>query len=146
MPLIKSKSKKALQSNIKTEMDANPGPEHRAQNLAIAYSTQRAARRKGYARGGEATADSTTLGSVADTIMGRKKMADGGMVDDDNMETPARMSPYDDDNAEAIEKELYEDGDDQIGPEPMSSTGDPEETTEEDEHDMVSVIRRKMRR
>jgi hypothetical protein len=53
MPLIKKSSKKAFEKNVKTEMEANPGKENRAQNLAIAYSTQRAARAKGKAQGGE---------------------------------------------------------------------------------------------
>jgi len=53
MPLFKSASKKALQSNIKTEMDANPGKANRAQNLAIAYNTQARAKKK-MAKGGMA--------------------------------------------------------------------------------------------
>lgn len=51
MPLIKSHSKRALQKNIETEMDANPSPQDRKQNLAIAYSVQR---RSKMARGGMA--------------------------------------------------------------------------------------------
>lgn len=52
---MKSGSKKALQENIKTEMDANPGPAKRAQNLAIAFSVQRKAKgKKKMAYGGEA--------------------------------------------------------------------------------------------
>lgn len=49
MPLIQSDKKKDLQKNIKTEMEANPGKKNRAQNLAIAYSTQRRNRK---AKGG----------------------------------------------------------------------------------------------
>lgn len=53
MPLIKSASKSALQKNIKTEMDANPGKSKMKQNLAIAYSTQRrAGKRKKMSKGG----------------------------------------------------------------------------------------------
>jgi hypothetical protein len=53
MPLIKSKSKKAFEKNVATEMRANPGPENRAQNLAIAYSVKRkAAHKKKMAKGG----------------------------------------------------------------------------------------------
>lgn len=55
MPLIQSPKKKALEKNIKIEMDAHPGKEHRAQNLAIAYSVQRKNK-------------------------GKKKMAEGGAV------------------------------------------------------------------
>lgn len=49
MPLIQSPKKKALEQNIKTEMDENPGKKNRAQNLAVAYSTQRRNRK---AKGG----------------------------------------------------------------------------------------------
>jgi len=41
MPLIQSPKKKALERNIRTEMEAHPGKAHRAQDLAIAYSVQR---------------------------------------------------------------------------------------------------------
>lgn len=60
MPLIKSASKNALQKNIESEMDSHPGKKRRDQNLAIAYSVQRQNRKK-------------------------KKMADGGMVDNKEM-------------------------------------------------------------
>jgi len=52
MPLIQSKSKKAFEKNVKTEMDAHPSKEKRAQNLAIAYSVQRRNARKKKALGG----------------------------------------------------------------------------------------------
>lgn len=52
MPLIKSKSKKALQENIKTEIDAHPSKDKRSQDLAIAYSVQRQAKKKKMAKGG----------------------------------------------------------------------------------------------
>lgn len=142
MPLIKSKSKKAFQSNVEAEMDAGK-PQKQA--LAIAYSSKRAAQNKGYATGGK-VASYEPQSSIADTIMKRRKMADGGMVADDNMETPARLSPYDEDNIEATLKEIYDSSEDQVGPEPMDSTGDPEEDDEENHMDMVAAIRRKMRR
>ncbi len=111
MPLIKKSSKKALEKNIKTEMDANPGKEHRAQDLAIAYSAQRAAKKQGMAHGGIAKpAHEEHYASIADAILKSKKMADGGIVEDDDMETPASLSPFDDDNYEATIKELYADG------------------------------------
>ncbi len=54
MPLIKSPSKKAFKKNVETEMKANPNK--RAQNLAIAYSTQRQAKgRKRMESGGPVT-------------------------------------------------------------------------------------------
>jgi hypothetical protein len=57
MPLIKSGSKKALMKNIKTEMEAHPGKENRAQNLAIAYSVQRKNKKKHMAEGGKVEHD-----------------------------------------------------------------------------------------
>jgi len=56
MPLIHGKSKKAFEHNVKAEMEAHPGPEHRAQNLAIAYSVKRKAQKKKMAEGGEISA------------------------------------------------------------------------------------------
>jgi hypothetical protein len=56
MPLIKSSSKKAFQKNVETEMSANPGKANRAQNLAIAYATQRRSKSpKKMASGGQVT-------------------------------------------------------------------------------------------
>lgn len=52
MPLIQSKSKKALKKNIETEMDANPSKKKHDQNLAIAYSVQRNNMKKKMAQGG----------------------------------------------------------------------------------------------
>lgn len=51
-----SKSKAAFKKNVETEMKANPGKSHRAQNLAIAYNTQRMAGRRSHkmAKGGMA--------------------------------------------------------------------------------------------
>lgn len=49
MPLIQSKSKKALKSNIKTEIDAHP--DKKKQDLAIAFSVQRQNKKK-KAKGG----------------------------------------------------------------------------------------------
>lgn len=46
MPLMKSRSKKALEHNIKMEMEANPSPKDHDKNLAIAYSVQRKAKKK----------------------------------------------------------------------------------------------------
>lgn len=54
MPLMHGKSKKAFEHNVKTEMDAHPGAEHRAQNLAIAYAMKRKAKKK-MADGGSVT-------------------------------------------------------------------------------------------
>lgn len=54
MPLIKSKSKKAMSENIKTEMDAG---KPKKQSIAIAYSVNRRAKdKKKMAKGGEVSA------------------------------------------------------------------------------------------
>lgn len=68
MPLIHSKSKKAFKENVEAEMHANPGPEHRAQNLAIAYSVKRKAAKK-KASGGTVESGNRDM-----------NMADGGRV------------------------------------------------------------------
>jgi hypothetical protein len=60
MPLIKSASKKALSKNIETEMHANPSPEDRKRNIAIAFSVKREAgkKKKKMAEGGPVSAKS----------------------------------------------------------------------------------------
>lgn len=83
MPLIQSKSKKALKQNIKTEMDANPGPEHRAQNLAIAFSVKRKPKKK--ASGGTVESGSRDM-----------NMAEGGEVNAKNERRPMPDNRYDD--------------------------------------------------
>lgn len=109
-------------------------------NLSIAYGTARSAR-KGFAKGGMAMPEAPA--SIAEAIMRQRKDAarPDSMVDDDNTETPARLSPYDDDNMEAVLKETYEDSEDQIGPEPTDSASDPDE----DDNSVASKIRRRMR-
>jgi hypothetical protein len=66
MPLRQSPSKQAFKKNVETEMKANPSPDKRKQNLAIAYAIQKknrmahggmtggeGAKPLSYARGGE---------------------------------------------------------------------------------------------
>lgn len=131
MPLIKKKK----------QAESEPA----GKDFATAYGAQRSAKRTGFAMGGMAMGDDAS-GSIVETIMKRRKMADGGMVDDDNMETPARLSPYDEDNMEATLKEIYDSSEDQIGPEPMDSEGDSDEADEENQDDMISAIRRRMKK
>lgn len=89
MPLIKSKSKKAFEKNVETEMEANPGKEHRAQNLAIAYSVKRKAKKK-MAEGGAVSAktekrpmpDQTTNSSkMTSQNTGDKPLKESGWTD-----------------------------------------------------------------
>jgi hypothetical protein len=54
MPLIKKASKKAFEHNVRAEMEAHP--DKRAQDLAIAYSVQRKAKKKHMAEGGPVSA------------------------------------------------------------------------------------------
>lgn len=126
---------------VKKRKESDPTPT--GKDFATAYGAQRAARNKSYSQSSSQAPEES--GSIADSIMKRRKMADGGMVDDDNMETPAKLSPYDEDNVEATLKEIYSSSDDQIDPEPMDSISDVED--EDDHHmDMVAKIRKKLRK
>jgi hypothetical protein len=92
MPLIHSPSKKALGKNIATEMRANPSPEKRNQNIAIAYSVKRQAmKKKKMAFGGdplESDDDDSTKSAQMNNPMGTMKnpmgtmgkYADGGEI------------------------------------------------------------------
>lgn len=85
MPLIQSSKKKALQQNIKTEMDANPGKDKMKQNLAISYAVQRKNRKaKGglvRADAGRATADHLMLAEGGEVRAGSERpTADSGQV------------------------------------------------------------------
>lgn len=87
--------------------------------------------------------------SIADAILERKHrkmqmMADGGEVDLEENEEEEGSSPFDDMNAEAVEEPISSD---ELESQPMDSNehGDPEEESEENEHDMISKIRARMR-
>lgn len=160
-PLIKSKSKKAFESNMKTEMTAGK-PQDQA--LAISYSMQRRAKKKKMAEGGPVTVSedaeeydpykedfssgksapnadpSPSPKSITDAIMQKRKMAEGGMVDLDEL-SEEEPNEYDELNEEAAGKELYDDA--QPGPDPIDSNEEGDDTAA-DAHDMVSMIRRKM--
>jgi hypothetical protein len=83
MPLIKSSSKKAFKKNVETEMKSNPDPKDRAQNLAIAYSVKRKAKKK--AAGGSVQSGSRDM-----------NMAEGGEVNAKNERRPMPDNRYDD--------------------------------------------------
>ncbi len=87
--------------------------------------------------------------SIADAIMRKrqaKKMADGGGVDSNDEETPAMLSPFDDENAEAAMKENYgPQGQFHDQPEDSNEMGDEREDETSDKHDMVSAVRKKMK-
>lgn len=85
MPLIHKASKKAFEKNVATEMEANPGDKHRAQNLAIAYSVKRKAGNK-MADGGLVDEGMDKAGSMeADKKASRDSMQDDGMDQADTM-------------------------------------------------------------
>lgn len=111
------------------------------QSMSLALSTRRAAK-KGYSGSGKAmaAADSDThYNSIADAIMKKKKMASGGMVEsDDNMETATISDSYEEDNMEATLKEIYDEE-----PADLTSASD---DTEDNQLDMVSKIRKRMRK
>lgn len=144
MPLIKSKSKKALEENIATEMHANPSPEKRAQNIAIAYSVKRRAAAKKMAMGGEMDdMPEESPASIAEHIMKKRKMAEGGEVDlQDNADE--HLNEEDQLSFEAARKKTYFD-DSQLSDQPEDSNEHGDELSDEDEHDMVDKILKKRR-
>lgn len=273
MPLLHSKSDKALKKNIKVEMESHPGKANKAQNLAIAFSIQRRAkgkkmnkggfvntvastqedtqhvpgdladnhaarmgaeasklpvgrtssnlrgdnssqartrmpmqtapsdlarnRKKNFSNEGEAMAmydggavdKPKTVGQmigypgadpdpqpssnpgdrkpagmarggdvqehyegIADAIMAKRRrskmMAEGGMIseDDDSLETPASLSPYDDDNMIAGKKELYDVHQLSSQPEDSNLMGDDREAETENQNDRVSRIMARRRK
>ena len=72
MPLMKRSSKKALEHNIRTEIHAHP--DNRKQDLAIAFSIQREAKKKKKASGGTVESGSRDM-----------NMAEGGDVNQDRL-------------------------------------------------------------
>lgn len=138
MPLLKKASKKALESNIKTEMEANPEKSKRAQNLAIAYSTQREAKKM--AQGGMAEKQ-----SIVDHIRSKlKMMADGGEIEDNDSENPANMwKEYEEDalKEDFVSPKLKRS--EYASPEDSNEHGD--ELPEGHIEDMISQIRRKLK-
>ncbi len=100
MPLIKSSSKKAFKKNVETEMDANPSPEDRKQNLAIAFATQRKAKKK-MARGGIVEGENDK-GEISRNS-GKKELKEDGWLDKPTEKqaasaSPAKMRKQDDHN------------------------------------------------
>lgn len=117
-------------------------------SIAIAYSIQKKNKKRSDSRQSAPMTDSDDMSppmSMADAIMRKrkaKKMAEGGMVEADTEETPASLSPYDDENEDAIKKELYGLSDMDSQPEDSNEHGD---DIEADVEDRISAVRRKMR-
>ena len=175
MPLIKRPSKKAFDHNMKAEMDAGkPQDQSLAIAYDVQRRSKKKMARGGMVEQDRMAADASAPAtpmrkpdnrrlpmdeymapkmadggevaprSISEAIMRKRKMmmAEGGEVDLDCYEDPANPNGYDDENMDAVMKELYDDY--QIGPEPMDSNEHGDDI-ESDKHDMVSMIRRKMR-
>lgn len=163
MPLIKKSSKKAFEHNVKAEMDANPSPKDRAQNLAIAYSVQKQAKKKHMAKGGmmepmnsmekredhemhsmkphgmdmSITDDDSIPNSMAEAIMKKRKakmMAEGGMVDIHENEEEQPNSYYHQNEHEALDLDLDSTMDGMHQPEDSNEHSMEPGLGEEDEH------------
>lgn len=98
MPLIQSKSKKAFQKNVEAEMDAHPGKERRAQNLAIAYNIKRKNAKKKMARGGEINARDEQKADIDNARDERdlQMLADGGEITAKGEKRPMLEDEYND--------------------------------------------------
>lgn len=85
--------------------------------------------------------------SIADSIMKRRKYAQGGEVDL-SMNADEEPNHEDDLSFEALKKENYSESEgleDLDSPEDSNEHGDMRESSEEDDRDMISSIRKKMR-
>lgn len=144
MPLIKSKSKRAFDENLKSEMSEGRPLD---QSLAIAYDVQRRNRRKKYAEGGQIAHDSMIPKSRVSEIMSRrrKKYAEGGQADIElnNDEMPNEYYHQNEDYA--LDWRMDEDFEDMEQPMDSNLIDDPREEAEENKHglSMVDSIRRK---
>jgi len=155
MPLIQGKSKKAFKENMETEMDAGK-PQKQA--LAIAYSVQRKNKAKKMAEGGEVKTLGDMIGypkamaeggeveehydSIADAILRKKKSGQADLQENAN----EHLNLEDDLNFDAARKDTYYDLDQmEEQPEESNEHGDKLEDSDEDDMDMISSIRRKMK-
>ena len=163
MPLIKSKSKKALSKNIATEMHHGK-PQKQA--IAIAYSVRRKAM-KHKAHGGMIESPEMEMmespeheamespkmereehrmmdESLSDKIRRKRHMAEQGQVDlqsnaDEDLNLEDQLS------FEAARKPTYFDLD-QVHEQPMDSNEHGHEMDDEHDMDMISQIRSKMKK
>ena len=117
MPLMKSKSRNAFKKNVKEEVDSGK-PLNQA--LAISYSVKRKA---------------------------PKKMADGGMVEDDNELDLSYIDPADDLMHDEHEDFLTDhDSEDPFNDIPEHQHGDMHEGSDEDEHHILAELMKRRRR
>lgn len=140
---MKRKNSKKMAYGGMAENDAEPSmPQAKPDNMRPAEDEYMADH---FAKGGMADADEH-YSSIADAILAKKKkakmMADGGMVDIEENGEEEGSSPYDDMNADAAMKELYDDEQLRAQPEDSNEKGD---DISSDSHDMVDAIRKKYR-
>lgn len=136
MPLIKGKSKKSFEKNIKTEIAAGKDPK---QAVAIAYSIKRKAEHK--AEGGEIMKPK----SIADIIIERKKKVKDDQVDiQDNGDVT--MPKLEELNDKAARGKAYFD-DSQLEDQPEDSNMHGDDLSDEDKHGagMIAEIMKRMR-
>jgi len=110
MPLMHGKSKKSFEHNVKAEMEAHPGKEHRAQNLAIAYAVKRRAE-KHKAHGGMSHHEKHHEHEMHPEY--EKQMAHGGMIETEHHDHDfPDKDHYEEEFASGYEPmpEHYEDG------------------------------------
>lgn len=79
-------------------------------------------------------------GGIAESIMNKKRMASGGMVDINENAQESGQTPYDEDNSEAYKKELYDDS--QLSDQPSDSN---EHGDRDDDYSISSQVRKRMR-
>lgn len=121
------------------------GPSRSAMENPKDITANNEKRANAYAQGGMADADDH-YDSIADAILAKKRkakmMAEGGEVD---LEANSEESPNEEDQMsfEANGKEQYDL--DQLDSQPMDSNEMGHDLPDEDEHDMVSAIRKKMK-
>lgn len=83
-------------------------------------------------------------GGMVDNIMKKRRMADGGEVDlDHNSDT--ELNNEDQMSFDAARKRTYYDAKSQMEDQPMDSNEHGDDLKDEDEHDMVDSIRKKMK-
>lgn len=153
MPLIQSKSKKAMSENIKKEMDAGK-PQKQA--IAIAYSVQRKNKKK-MAHGGMMAEfghgeEEHSPQSIAEAIRRKRAYAEGGEVDDEGH--PSDMANIEENNEEQPNSFYHLNEEEALEFDPDSSFIDHDQPMdsnehgdeiESDKHDMITQIRRKMK-
>ena len=135
------------------KMEGKPGSSPSGPMITISKAEYDALRSGGaYAKGGSVRSEmefdeDPRATSIADAILEKKhRMAEGGMVDIEENGEEEGSTPYDDMNADAAKKELYDDDQMSDQPEDSNEHGDEREDGESDKRDRIEAIRRRMRK